>query len=122
MNGVGIEFVTFQRVGMIGRILKLFLDAVDLVADTLCQRQQVRRVGGHGLEVQIELPQQIVTPWLRRGSPAFVNRIRWTFVQQCRPSPARLARVTPSKHSYFLGAMRVSPRRLSHTRLGAVRL
>jgi hypothetical protein len=69
MNGVGIEFVALQRVGMIVRIQVSILNAIDLIADALCQGQKLRRIGGHGLEVQIELPQQVVGSWRGRGNP-----------------------------------------------------
>ena len=46
VNGVGVEFVALQLVGMVGRILKSIFDAVNLVADPVCQWHQIRRIGG----------------------------------------------------------------------------
>jgi len=73
VNGVGVEFVALQRVGMFVRIQVSILDAIDLITDSLRQRQKVRRIGGHGLEMQIELPKQIVARGFRRSDPTIAG-------------------------------------------------
>jgi hypothetical protein len=55
------------------RILELLLYAVDLVPHSLSKRHQIRCIGRHGFEVEIELPQQIVGSWRRRGNPAIAG-------------------------------------------------
>ena len=76
VNGVGVEFIAFQLVGMIGRILKSILHAVDLVPDPVRQRHQVRRIGSHRLKVRIELAEQFTSVRGNSSKPSSSNATR----------------------------------------------
>src|SRR6266446_6516347 len=58
MYGKGVEFVILPPIKMLGRVLKLVFDAIDLIANFLRLPHQIWGIGSDNLEIAIEALQK----------------------------------------------------------------
>ena len=58
MDGMRVELVSFDSLGIIQRCFQRVLYAIDLVANPLSLKDVFRRIGGKSLEPRVEALQQ----------------------------------------------------------------
>src|SRR5258705_1223825 len=88
MDGMGVELVGFDAIGIVQRCFQRVLDAIDLIANLLGLHDAFRRIGGEGLEMRIETLEQRISdgiPGDRRDREGAATKRVWLRVEHVFP-------------------------------------